>query len=99
MHWALAAVNLFPRFWKEALTLAKEGKTQELIKLMAISRPMLEICFMEPNPVLIKVGMKLLGMDCGEGRLPLEPARPTTVKAVEALVAEFNVKWGLLEDA
>lgn len=91
----LAAANLFPRFWNEALNLGKAGKIPALVKHMEAARPMINTSFMEPNPVPIKVGMKLLGMDCGLGRLPLQPPRPETVTAVEALVKAFNPKWGI----
>ncbi|WP_417209537.1 dihydrodipicolinate synthase family protein [Antarctobacter sp.] len=95
----LAAANLFPRFWNEALTLGKAGKTADLVKHMELARPMINTCFMEPNPVPIKVGMKLLGMDCGLGRLPLEAPSAATVEAVTRLVETFNVNWGLKEYA
>lgn len=95
----LAAANLFPRFWNHALELGKAGKVADLVPMMEAARPMIDTCFMEQNPVPIKVGMKLLGMDCGNGRLPLQPARPETVKAVEAMVAKFSVEWGIKEYA
>jgi len=91
----LAAANLFPRFWNEALNLGKAGDFPALVKHMEAARPMIDTCFMEPNPVPIKVGMKLLGMDCGLGRLPLEPPRPETVRAVEAMMQAFTPKWGV----
>lgn len=95
----LAAANLFPRFWNEALTFAKAGKFAELVKHMEAARPMIDTCFMEPNPVPVKVGMKLLGMDCGGGRLPLEPPSRETVAAVTAMVKAFSAEWGLKEQA
>jgi len=91
----LAAANLFPRFWAEALRLGKTGRYDELVRHMQIARPMIDTCFIEPNPVPIKVGLKLMGMDCGNARLPLLPPRPETVKKVEALIAQFNPQWGM----
>ncbi|WP_265516856.1 dihydrodipicolinate synthase family protein [Nitratireductor luteus] len=95
----LAAANLFPRFWNYALELGKAGKTPELVKHMELARPMINTCFMEPNPVPLKVGMKLIGIDCGQGRLPLQPPSEATVKAITALVEQFNVDWGVEEYA
>ncbi|MEI4488439.1 dihydrodipicolinate synthase family protein [Frigidibacter sp. MR17.14] len=95
----LAAANLFPRFWDAALKLGAAGKTQELVQMMVRGRKMVDVCFMEPNPVPLKVGMKLLGLDCGQGRLPLEPPRPATIRAVEAMVADYAPEWGMQEYA
>ncbi|WP_159587690.1 dihydrodipicolinate synthase family protein [Chelativorans xinjiangense] len=95
----LAAANLFPRFWNHALQLGKTGQIAGLVKHMELARPMIDIAFMEPNPVPLKVGMKLIGIDCGEGRLPLQPPSKATVSAVTALVEKFNVDWGVKEYA
>lgn len=95
----LAAANLFPRFWNHAVELGKAGRIAELVKHMELARPMIDTCFMEPNPVPLKVGMKLIGMDCGNGRLPLEPPSQTTIEAMVALVDRFSPAWGLDADA
>lgn len=90
----LAAANLFPRFWAEALRLGGSGDFAAMVKHMELARPMLETSFIEPNPGPIKVGMKLLGMDCGHPRLPLEPPRPDTVRRVQAMVDQYAPAWG-----
>ena len=56
---------------------------------LVIHRELLKLTkalFIETNPIPVKGAMKLLGRDRGVMRLPMTPARPETLKALEPLL-------------
>ncbi len=52
--------------------------------------PLCEACFMESNPSPVKAALTSLWEPVGEPRLPLTPAEPATVAAIEAALGELR---------
>lgn len=52
--------------------------------------PLCEACFLESNPGPVKAGMAALWEPVGEPRLPITPASPATLEAVQRAVGELH---------
>lgn len=89
----LAAPNVFPKFWVEALRLATEKKFDALVAHMAKATPMLDTLFCETNPAPIKTALRTLGIEVGAPRLPIAQTSADGVKRVEEMLGEYRAAW------
>ena len=62
-----------------------EGAREMQLKYL----PLINALFSEVNPIPVKAAMKLLGYDCGQGRLPLTPAGEKTVEMLRKALSRF----------
>lgn len=63
--------NLLPKEVKEMYNLVKEGKLAEANALQDRLIPVINACFTEVNPIPVKAGANMLGMNAGVPRAPL----------------------------
>ncbi len=54
--------------------------------------PLMEAAYAAPNPVAIKAMVRLLGLPAGHCRPPLPDVPPATLRAMEALIDQFELK-------
>lgn len=78
--------NLLPRETKDLIDSALDGDFDTAADLQLRLLPLIELLFSEVNPIPIKAAMKIIGYDCGNCRLPLTAASPTTVKKLKKLL-------------
>lgn len=65
--------------------LAGDFDTAESLQLQLL--PLIELLFLEVNPIPVKAAMKLAGYDCGHCRLPLTPARKETLERLKKVLS------------
>lgn len=78
--------NLLPAETKALADAALDGDFDTAADLQLRLLPLIEALFREVNPIPVKAAMKLLGYDCGIGRLPLTPADSKTVSLLKNLL-------------
>ena len=72
--------NVLPVQTQAMALAALDGDFDTAADLQIRLLPLIEALFSEVNPIPVKAAMKLLGFDCGHGRLPLTPAGEKTVE-------------------
>ncbi len=78
--------NVLPVETQALAQAALDGDFDTAADLQIKLLPLLEALFSEINPIPVKAAMKIAGYDCGECRLPLTSASPTTVKKLKKLL-------------
>ncbi|MCE5294389.1 MAG: dihydrodipicolinate synthase family protein, partial [Chlamydiales bacterium] len=86
--------NLMPKTIKQLVQHMTEGRIQEARALHYKLKPVLDVLFVESNPIGIKYLMQLANLTSGHLRLPLTMASP---QAQAKLAAGFNACRELIE--
>ena len=78
--------NLFPEKMKKLTdaAMARDYRTAAAVQLELL--PLTEALFSEVNPIPVKAGMQLMGLDCGDCRLPLTAMSPENRDRLAALL-------------
>lgn len=74
----------------EMVEAAASGDLKKATRLHHDLLPLCEACFLESNPTPVKAAMGILWEPVGEPRLPLTPASPETVTAIEKAVGALH---------
>lgn len=78
--------NILPVETQALVQAALDGDFDTAADLQIKLLPLTEALFAEVNPIPVKAAMKLMGFDCGDCRLPLTAASPSTVKKLKKLL-------------
>ena len=78
--------NVLPAQTRAMVDAALDGDFDTAADLQLRLLPLIEALFREINPIPVKAAMKLLGYDCGSGRLPLTPASAETINKLKKLL-------------
>lgn len=78
--------NVLPEETQAMAQAALGGDFDTAADLQIRMLPLTEALFAEVNPIPVKAAMKLIGYDCGECRLPLTAASPSTVRKLKNLL-------------
>ena len=81
--------NVLPGLTQDLAKAALDGDFDSAADLQIKLQPLIEALFSEVNPIPVKAAMKLLGYDCGQGRLPLTPAGEKTVEMLRKALSRF----------
>lgn len=84
--------NLLPKETKELYLLVKAGKLDEANALQDRMLPVIDACFCEVNPIPVKYGCDLLGLDGGIPRLPLTELEAQHKLIMEEVLGAFGAK-------
>lgn len=84
--------NLLPKETKELYLLVKAGKLDEANALQDRMLPVIDACFCEVNPIPVKYGCDLLGLDGGIPRLPLTELEAQHKLTMEETLGAFGAK-------
>ena len=84
--------NLLPKETKELYLLVKAGKLDEANALQDRMLPVIDACFCEVNPIPVKYGCDLLGLDGGIPRLPLTELEAQHKLTMEEALDAFGAK-------
>lgn len=84
--------NLFPEIVQAMALAALDGDFDTASALQIKLLPLIQVLFSQVNPIPVKAAMSLLGLDCGECRMPLMPPDKTLLEALKpALSAVQNI--------
>jgi 4-hydroxy-tetrahydrodipicolinate synthase len=86
--------NVLPKETKALVDAARKDSIRHARALHHRLLPLMDALFLEPNPIPVKAALKLLGIGEAHVRLPLTPAEPATVKALEAALAAARAAEG-----
>ena len=89
--------NLVPQDVAALVRAFEQGKTQQAIELHERLLPLVKAMFVETNPVPVKTAMGLLGMIEPSVRLPLCDLEPSSREKVQAALAAYGLKPGVLD--
>lgn len=81
------ASHLAGRGIRAMVEAAARGDWDEARRRHLLLAPLFEACFLEPNPMPVKAAVSARWKPVGDPRLPLVPAAPATVAAIEAALA------------
>ncbi|MHB9024764.1 MAG: 4-hydroxy-tetrahydrodipicolinate synthase [Armatimonadota bacterium] len=87
--------HFLPGEWVRMVDLLKANRLEEARQLHYRLLPLAKALFTEPNPVPLKAGLNMLGMDVGGPRLPMVPAGDKCLATVRAALQGL----GLLQAA
>jgi 4-hydroxy-tetrahydrodipicolinate synthase len=86
--------NLVPREIARLVRSFHEGATDDARRLQFRYLPLIQTLFREPNPVPVKAGVRALGIDVGEVRLPLTPLLEETKQRLLRDMQEVGLAVG-----
>ncbi len=82
--------NAFPADLSKMIKFGKQGEMKEAQKIFYKYLELIELLFIDGNPVGIKSLMELQGVTTGRVRLPLVRAQKSTVDAMKMVLAQLN---------
>ena len=84
------AAHVVGRRMKLMIEAFVDGKVEEAAALHRRLAEVFRLLFVEPNPIPVKAGLRLVGIDAGKPRLPLVEAQPSTVDALRKALSELS---------
>lgn len=85
------AAHLVGREIKQMIEAFVAGRPDEAAQLHARLLPLFQACFCQPNPIPLKAGLNLMGLDAGGVRLPLVNADDKTTETIRGAMREFGL--------
>jgi 4-hydroxy-tetrahydrodipicolinate synthase len=79
---------------QELVNLYLSGQVQQAVQLNNRLMPLFEGLFITSNPVMVKLGLNLIGIPVGDVRLPLVPADEQQVSLLKQLLSELELIEG-----
>lgn len=86
------ASNLAPKEVKAVYTYVAEGNLAEANKLQDSLLPLIDACFTEVNPIPVKAGCDMLGLDGGVPRAPLTELEDEHKAVLKKCIKELGLK-------
>jgi 4-hydroxy-tetrahydrodipicolinate synthase len=87
--------NIAPRDTAAMVRLFLEGDVVGSRALQLRYLPLIQALFRESNPIPVKAGVRALGFDVGETRLPLTPPTPETLNLLHKRMREAGLAAGV----
>jgi 4-hydroxy-tetrahydrodipicolinate synthase len=86
------ASNLVPADVKKVFTLTKEGKLAEANEVQDKLLPVIDACFTEVNPIPVKAGANMLGLNAGVPRGPLTELEEAHKEVMRAALKNYGLE-------
>ncbi len=86
------ASNIAPKQVKQVYTYVAERKLDEAIELQDKLLPLIDACFTEVNPIPVKAGCDMLGLDAGVPRAPLTELEDAHKKIMQDCIENLGLK-------
>ena len=86
------ASNIAPKEVKKVYTYVSECKLTEANELQDKLLPLIDACFTEVNPIPVKAGCDMLGLDAGVPRAPLTELEDAHKKIMQDCIDKFGIK-------
>jgi 4-hydroxy-tetrahydrodipicolinate synthase len=83
--------NEIPKLFSELVRLALKGKVEKARKLHHRLLPLMEVNFVESNPIPVKAALSMMGLIDEHYRLPLVPPSETSRKNIEKVLKELKL--------
>jgi 4-hydroxy-tetrahydrodipicolinate synthase len=86
------ASNLAPKQVKEVYTLTVAGKLEEANAIQDTLLPLIDACFVEVNPIPVKAGCNMIGLQAGTPRSPLTELEEAHKEVMAKALKQAGVK-------
>lgn len=86
------ASNIAPAEVKKVATLVFEGKLDEANALQDSLLPLIDACFTEVNPIPVKYGCELIGLNAGVPRAPLTELEDAHKEIMKSCILKAGIK-------
>lgn len=86
------ASNIAPKQVKKVATYMFEHKLDEANKLQDTLLPLIDACFTEVNPIPVKAGCNMIGLDAGVPRAPLTELEDAHKEIMRACIESAGIK-------
>ena len=86
------ASNIAPKQVKQVYTYVSECKLDEANELQDKLLPLIDACFTEVNPIPVKAGCDMLGLDAGVPRAPLTELEDAHKKIMQDCIEKLGLK-------
>ena len=83
--------NVLPRQTHQICQLFFDGKVQQSRELQLELLPLIHALFSDVNPIPVKEALNLMGLECGECRLPLTGMEPCAKEKLAAVLAQYHL--------
>ena len=83
--------NYEPKLFSECIRLALKGKFKEAQKIHYTLFELMQLNFIEPNPIPVKYAMSLMGLIKEFYRLPLYPLKPDSKKKIKQALKDAGL--------
>ena len=83
--------NVLPRQTHQICQLFFDGKVQQSRELQLELLPLIHALFSDVNPIPVKEALNLMGLECGECRLPLIGMEPCAKEKLAAVLAQYHL--------
>lgn len=84
--------NIAPKQVKEVATLVAKGKLERANKIQDKLLPLIDACFIEVNPIPVKAGCNMIGLDAGVPRAPLTELEEDHKAVMKKCIKKAGIK-------
>ena len=85
------ASNVIPRQMHELTQAALEGDFAKAAVLQRRFQRLMDLLFCQVNPIPVKAAMRMIGMDCGECRMPLDELTRENARKLQLCLDELGI--------
>lgn len=85
------ASNVIPKQMHELTQAALEGDFAKAAVLQRRFQKLMDLLFCQVNPIPVKAAMRMIGMDCGECRMPLDELTRENVQNLQQCLDELGI--------
>ena len=86
------ASNIVPALLKKIYTSVMQGRLKEANEVQDSLLPLIDACFTEVNPIPVKAGCDMLGLDAGVPRAPLTELEDAHKKILKDCIHNLGIK-------
>lgn len=84
--------NIAPKQVKDVATLVAKGKLEKANKIQDKLLPLIDACFIEVNPIPVKAGCNMIGLDAGVPRAPLTELEEEHKAVMKKCIKKAGIK-------
>lgn len=85
------ASNVIPKQMHELTQAALEGDFAKAAALQRRFQKLMDLLFCQVNPIPVKAAMRMIGMDCGECRMPLDGLTGENARKLQLCLDELGI--------
>lgn len=86
------ASNVVPKEMKALTAACLCGDYHQAAQLQRRLLPLMDLLFCQVNPIPVKAAMKMIGLDCGDCRMPLDGLTTENAKKLQNCLDQLNIR-------
>jgi 4-hydroxy-tetrahydrodipicolinate synthase len=85
------ASNVIPKQMHELIRAALEGDFGKAAALQRKYQRLIDLLFCQVNPIPVKAAMSMIGMDCGQCRMPMDGLTDENARKLQLCLDELGI--------